>query len=92
MNLANEAALTRDPNAVLPYSKPKIDNTKAGNNPLLYPSNDWVDQLIKDYTVNQSYNMSASGGERIQYYVSGTYTIDNGVLKVDTRDLQSSHS
>lgn len=82
MNLANEAALTRDPNAVLPYSRTKIQNTAAGNDPLLYPSNDWIDQLIKPYTVNQSYNLSASGGSQdVQYYVAGTYTVDNGVLK-----------
>ncbi len=84
MNLANEAALTRDPNAILPYTRSKIDNTAAGANPLLYPSNNWIEQLIKDYTVNQSYNMSASGGsEQARYYVAGTYSIDNGVLKVD---------
>ncbi|MDR8392779.1 TonB-dependent receptor [Aliifodinibius sp. S!AR15-10] len=84
MNLANEAALTRDPNAVLPYTRTKIQNTEAGNNPYLYPSNNWIDQLIKDYTVNQSYNLSASGGNKdVQYYVAGTYTVDNGVLKVD---------
>lgn len=84
MNLANEAALTRDPNAVLPYSRTKIQNTAAGNDPLLYPSNNWIDQLIKDYTVNRSYNLSASGGsEDVQYYVAGTYTVDSGLLKVD---------
>ncbi|WP_210416855.1 SusC/RagA family TonB-linked outer membrane protein [Echinicola soli] len=84
MNLANEAALTRDPNAVLPYSQTKIVNTQAGVDPLLYPNNNWIDQLIKDYTVNQSYNMSASGGgEKARFYIAGTYNVDNGVLKVD---------
>ncbi|WP_265766905.1 TonB-dependent receptor [Fodinibius salsisoli] len=84
MNLANQAALTRDPNAILPYSQSKIDHTEAGDDPLLYPNNDWIDQLVKDYTVNQSYNMSASGGsDKVQYYVAGTYNRDTGVLKVD---------
>ncbi|UCS93894.1 TonB-dependent receptor [Echinicola marina] len=84
MNLANEAALTRDPNAVLPYSQTKIINTEAGTDPLLYPSNNWIDQLIKDYTLNQGYNLSASGGgEKARFYIAGTYNVDNGVLKVD---------
>lgn len=84
MNLANEAALTRNPQAVLPYSQSKIDRTQAGDDPLLYPSNNWIDQLIKDYTFNQGYNLSASGGgEKARYYVAGTYNVDNGVLKVD---------
>ena len=84
MELANEAALTRDPNAVLPYSQTKIDRTATGENALLYPNNDWIGQLIKDYTVNEAYNLSASGGsEKARYYVSGTYNVDNGVLKVN---------
>ncbi len=84
MKLANQAALTRDPNAVLPYSQSKIQHTAAGDNPLLYPSNNWIKKLIKPYTVNESYNMSASGGgENARFYVSGTYNIDNGVLRVN---------
>jgi len=83
MNLANEAALTRDPLSALPYSQIKIDRTAAGDNPYLYPSNNWIDQILKDYTINQSFNISASGGsERARYYVSGTYNIDNGILDV----------
>ncbi|MFV0521759.1 MAG: SusC/RagA family TonB-linked outer membrane protein [Mangrovibacterium sp.] len=84
MNLANEAALTRDPYAILPYSKSKIDNTAAGVNPYLYPSNNWIDQLIKPFTMNQALNLSVSGGTaKARYYVAGTYNVDNGVLQVD---------
>ncbi|MFC6859057.1 SusC/RagA family TonB-linked outer membrane protein [Zunongwangia atlantica] len=84
MNMANEAALTRDRNAVLPYSQTKIDRTAAGANPLLYPNNNWIEQLISDYTVNESLNLNASGGsEKARYYISGTYNIDNGVLNVE---------
>ncbi|QEC72111.1 TonB-dependent receptor [Arachidicoccus ginsenosidivorans] len=84
MKLANEAALTRNPNAVLPYTQSKIEHTAAGDNPLLYPNNNWIDQLIKKNTVNEAFNMSASGGsKKMKYYVAGTYNVDNGVLKVD---------
>lgn len=82
MNLANEAVLTRDPLGTLPYTQDKIDHTAAGDDPIRYPNNNWIDQLIKDYTVNQKYNINASGGGRVaQYYISGTYNVDNGVLK-----------
>ena len=82
MQLANEAALTRDPLASLPYSLTKIDYTKAGANPLLYPNNDWMDLMIKDYTVNERFNFNVSGGgKKAKYYIAGTYNIDNGVLK-----------
>jgi TonB-linked SusC/RagA family outer membrane protein len=83
MKLANEAALTRTPLAPTPYSQSKIDGTIKGDNPLIYPSNDWIDMMIKDYTNNQRYNLDLQGGTKAaRYYVSGTYNVDNGVLKV----------
>ncbi|SFA55735.1 TonB-linked outer membrane protein, SusC/RagA family [Pedobacter suwonensis] len=83
MRLANEGALTRNRLAQLPYQRAKIDATAAGENPLLYPNNNWIDELIKDYTLNQRFNMNITGGGvKAVYYISGTYNIDNGVLKV----------
>lgn len=83
MKLANEAALTRNPIAPIPYSQTKIDGTIKGDNPLIYPSNDWIDMMIKDYTMNQRYNLDIQGGSKMaRFYVSGTYNTDNGVLKV----------
>ncbi|WP_313263732.1 TonB-dependent receptor [Sphingobacterium sp.] len=82
MNLANEAVLTRGLSKPTPYTQSKIENTIRHTNPYLYPDNDWIDMLIKDYTFNQGFNLSASGGgERARFYVSGTYNVDNGVLK-----------
>jgi TonB-linked SusC/RagA family outer membrane protein len=84
MTLANEASLTRNPLAVLPYEQTKIDATAAGENELFYPNNNWIEQLIKDYTFNNRYNLNVSGGgSKASYYVAGTYNIDNGVLKVN---------
>ncbi|SFW67821.1 SusC/RagA family TonB-linked outer membrane protein [Chitinophaga sancti] len=82
MNLANEAALTRNPLSALPYSQNKIDHTAAGDDPLLYPNNNWIKQLIKNRTNNQRYNVNASGGsDKAKYYLAMTYNIDNGILK-----------
>lgn len=82
MKLANEAVLTRDPLGVLPYSQNKIDHTEAGDDPLKYPNNNWVNTLIKDYTVNQKFDMNVSGGGKTaQYYIAGTYNIDRGILR-----------
>jgi TonB-linked SusC/RagA family outer membrane protein len=85
MNLANEAALTRNPLNPLPYSQTKIDRTASGTaNPYLYPDNDWIKQVIKDYTYNQRFNMSVTGGaEKANYYVAGTFNVDNGIYNVD---------
>lgn len=84
MRDANEAVLTRYSDRPVPYTENKINHTIAGDDPYLYPNNDWMDQLIKDYTVNQRYNLSVSGGsEKVRYYLAGTYNVDNGVLKVE---------
>lgn len=84
MNLANEAVRTRNPERGDIYNQNKIARTAAGDDPYLYPSNNWIDELIKPYTINQGYNLNISGGgEKARYYVAGTYNVDNGVLKVD---------
>jgi len=88
MKLANEAVLTRTlpgfKSSPEPYSKTKIDRTAAGMNPYLYPNNDWVDALIKDYTMNQRFNFNMTGGgKNAQYYIAATHNIDNGVLKTE---------
>jgi TonB-linked SusC/RagA family outer membrane protein len=82
MNLANEAILTRNPLDAAPYSQSKIDHTIAGDDPLLYPNNNWLKMMIKDYTVNNRYDVNAEGGtEKVSYYLSMTYNVDNGILK-----------
>ncbi|WP_158995646.1 TonB-dependent receptor [Mucilaginibacter sp. L196] len=82
MTLANEAALTRNPLASLPYSQNKIDHTANGDNPLLYPNNNWIQELIKNQTNNERVNLNASGGtDKSKYYIAMTYNLDNGNLK-----------
>ncbi|MGY0036739.1 hypothetical protein [Pedobacter sp. NJ-S-72] len=82
MTLANEGTLTRNPLLPLPYDQTKIDHTANGDNPLLYPSNNWIQQLIKSQTNNQRVNLNASGGsENAKYYLAMTYNVDNGILK-----------
>lgn len=82
MTLANEGTLTRNPLLPLPYSQNKIDHTANGDDPFLYPNNNWLQQLIKTQTNNQRLNLNASGGsEKAKYYLAMTYNIDNGILK-----------
>lgn len=82
MNLANEASITRDPLVPVPYPQSKIDRTAAGADPLLYPDNNWMKLMFKENTSNQRFNLNLNGGnDRAQYYIAGTYNIDNGILK-----------
>lgn len=87
MRLHNEATLSRDPLAEVPYSQMKIDNTIRGLNSNVYPAVDWHDMLFKDFTNNQRFNMNLSGGGKVaRYYISADYVHDTGLLKVDERN------
>jgi TonB-linked SusC/RagA family outer membrane protein len=82
MTFADEAVLTRNPLGSLPYSQTKIDHTIRGDDPLIYPNNNWIDQLIKPYTNNQRANLNISGGaEKAKYYIGLSYNLDNGNLR-----------
>lgn len=87
MKLHNESVLTRNPLGVLPYFQSKIDNTVLGLNPYMFPTTDWKNELLTDHTVNHRANINISGGGQIaRYYVAGSFTQDNGNLKVDKRN------
>lgn len=88
MKSYNEAISTRDPLGELMYTYDKIELTgKPDANRLIYPANDWYDLLFKDFATSYRANVSARGGGKVAtYYVSGAYTEDTGVLKVDKRN------
>ena len=87
LNLHQESVLTRNPLGALPYSQSKIDNTKLGINPYMFPAVDWMNMLFKDRAFNRRGNFSVSGGGQIvNYFLAGSFTQDNGILKVDKRN------
>ncbi|TJY68110.1 TonB-dependent receptor [Sphingobacterium alkalisoli] len=82
MKLANEATVGRDPLTRGDYSQRQIEFTPPGGS-LEYPAVDWQKELLNNYAMNQRANLSVRGGGSIaQYYVSGAFNQDNGVLKV----------
>jgi TonB-linked SusC/RagA family outer membrane protein len=90
MNMYNEASVTRDPYAGAYYTADKIYftqqtmNKAPGYNPYVFPANDWKNLLFKKYTNNQRANLNINGGGNLaRYFVSGSYSLDNGILKVD---------
>lgn len=90
MKMYNEAVLTRNPSNIedLIYSQDKIEQTgKEGANRLIYPANDWYNMMFKDVAQSTRADVSIRGGGKVaQYYVSGAYTQDGGILKVDHRN------
>lgn len=83
MKLYDEAQKAREPFATPRYSNEKIDRTAEGKYPILFPSVDWKKMLFKNYTFNHRYNLDVSGGGNVaRYYVAGSLSQDNGLLKV----------
>ncbi len=92
MRMYNEAVQTRfrgGSSAALEtmYSQEKIDNTIAGIDPVYYPSVDWQDALLRNFTTTQRANLSVSGGGGVaRYYVSASINHDNGMFNIDKRN------
>jgi TonB-linked SusC/RagA family outer membrane protein len=83
MELNNEAVATRDPLASRPYSREKIDKTRAGVNSYVYPAVDWLGLMTKDLAANERASINLSGGGKVaSYYISGRLTNDQGILNI----------
>lgn len=88
MRLHNEAVKTRDPMAEIPYTSNKIRETALGIDPVINPSVDWYDYLIKDHASNKRINMNITGGGKaVQYYLAANWQNDTGILKESKENM-----
>lgn len=92
MKLYNEALTTRNSPGAL-YTPNKIMNTQAslngapGSNAFVYPAVNWMDMLFKKRTSTERANLDVSGGGGVaRYYIAGSYSNDNGILRTDIRN------
>lgn len=54
------------------------------SSPYTHPDVSWQDQLLKNQSTTQSYNLNVSGGEKVaQYYISLGYHNENGLFRTD---------
>lgn len=84
MELYNQALRMRDPNALLFYSKEKIENTRNRVDEYLYPNVDWYNELFRENVFNTKANLNINGGGEVaQYYLAVSYNNEKGLLKVD---------
>ncbi|WP_195668278.1 SusC/RagA family TonB-linked outer membrane protein [Bacteroides intestinalis] len=80
--LANEAAVTRGRIPI--YSDVDVDLFRNHMDPDLHPDVNWRDVILKDYTWNQQYFLSASGGGEVaRYYISAGFTTKDAIFKQD---------
>jgi TonB-linked SusC/RagA family outer membrane protein len=87
MQLYNQAQFNDDPLLPKFYNVQRIENTINELNPYAYPNVDWYDELFKTQAVNTRYNINVTGGGKVAtYYLAGSFTRDNGLLKVDEKN------
>ena len=88
MRLHNEALTTRNALGGRIYSLEKILISQDPNRNLMaYPTVNWFDELLEDYTMNSRFNFNLSGGGKVaRYYLASTINTDNGNLKIDPRN------
>lgn len=82
MELKNEARENSGQGKYAQYSQETIDawRNDNGQNPLLYPNTDWVDEIFKT-AVATNHNLSMSGGsEKISFFTSFGYLKNPGII------------
>ncbi len=86
-SLMNEA--TRHgggPSAKLPWTDEELLKFRDGTDPYLYPSVNWVDDILRRNTFQTINNLNISGGnETVRYFVNVGYTSQSGLFKEDPR-------
>lgn len=81
MELFNEA-IGNLSTGELPYSRDKIEGTRLGLNPYVYPNVMWYDELFKTAAFNQKANFNIrGGGKKLDYFMSVTADHQTGMLK-----------
>lgn len=59
-----------------------LERFRLGDNPMMYPSTNWRDYLMRKAAVQTQHNINISGGaERVRYFVSAGYLYQDGLLK-----------
>lgn len=89
MELYNEAATNYGVGGAL-YSQDKIEGTRAGVDPYLYPNVDWYDEIFKDASFNQRVNFNVRGGsQRIDYFVNANVNHETGMIRGRSSEFYS---
>ncbi len=84
MELYNEAFLATNPGSEPYFSQERIDNTRSGTDPLLYPDVNWLDLMTKKNTFSNRANLNVTGGSEVaKYYVSGSLLNEQGMWNED---------
>ena len=70
------------PEEELTFSEEIVEAFHTNSNPILFPSTDWMDYIVRNSTPQLKSNFSISGGtERLKYFAAFGYLDQKGMLK-----------
>ncbi|UII24277.1 SusC/RagA family TonB-linked outer membrane protein [Fulvivirga ligni] len=82
LQLLNEIAI--ESGQAAPYSDERIEKTRSGEDPDLYPDVNWLDEITNDHASNSRLNLTVSGGSDIlRYSLVTSYYGENGIIARD---------
>lgn len=66
------------------YTPEEIEKYRTQSDPYLYPSVDWLSELMENSATSQRVNLNVTGGGQVaRYYVSGAFYNENGLFITD---------
>lgn len=82
MTLLNQ--LAKQDGQMLPFEETRINRTRSGYDPDLYPDVNWIDEITKDYAYTTKGNIEVSGGsDYLRYSIVASYFNESGILQQD---------
>jgi TonB-linked SusC/RagA family outer membrane protein len=68
------------------YTALELLQYRTHASPYAYPDVDWVDEVMKDHSYMQQYNVNVTGGtEFVKYFISGGFLTQDGFYKHDDK-------
>lgn len=89
MQLYNEA-IYNQPAGKDPYTEERINGTRLGLNPYVFPNVDWYNEIFKKRSFSETFNFNIrGGGSKVDYFSSVSVSHENGMLKSRSKDFFS---
>jgi TonB-linked SusC/RagA family outer membrane protein len=87
--ILNETDYYRNPSGGLnqSYTPQEIEKFRNGSDPLNYSNTNWLESVLKPYSVQNKHNLSVRGGtESVDYYVSAGKIFQDGLYENGTTE------
>lgn len=89
MELYNEAVFNQSVGKEA-YTQERIEGTRLGLNPYVFPNVNWYNELFKDRSFSETFNFNIrGGGKKVDYFSSVSVAHESGMLKSRSKDFFS---